>query len=172
MTTKRCPACAQTLPTTDFHRDKGTLDGLRCWCKSCVRKRFLEFKDSDNYKRRLGKYAEKRKILRKTSPQEVWVFDAFHNAKKRAGTLGVEFSITKEQLQQLLTERCPLLGVPFSFGHRKTVPTTPTIDRKDPKLGYVLGNVWVVSAKANRIKSDASTDEIERVALALRAAGV
>ena len=37
---------------------------------------------------------------------------------------------------------------------------SPTIDRIVPELGYVKGNVVVVSAKANRIKNDATITEI------------
>jgi hypothetical protein len=35
MATKRCPACGETKPTTEYHRNRGTKDGLRAYCKSC-----------------------------------------------------------------------------------------------------------------------------------------
>ena len=38
------------------------------------------------------------------------------------------------------------------------------IDRIDPKKGYVKDNIIVVSMRANRIKSDATVDEIRKVA--------
>jgi hypothetical protein len=41
---------------------------------------------------------------------------------------------------------------------------TPSIDRIDPKKGYVKENIIVVSMKANRIKTDATIDEIRKVA--------
>ena len=41
---------------------------------------------------------------------------------------------------------------------------TPSIDRIDPKKGYVKDNIIVVSMRANRIKTDATVDEIRRVA--------
>jgi hypothetical protein len=44
------------------------------------------------------------------------------------------------------------------------------VDRIVPELGYVKGNVIVVSCRANRIKSDATPDELERIASAVRAA--
>jgi hypothetical protein len=37
---------------------------------------------------------------------------------------------------------------------------TPSIDRIDPKKRYVKDNIIVVSMRANRIKSDATVDEI------------
>ena len=41
---------------------------------------------------------------------------------------------------------------------------TPSIDRIDPKKGYVKDNIIVVSMRANRIKTDATVDEIRKVA--------
>jgi len=41
---------------------------------------------------------------------------------------------------------------------------TPSIDRIDPKKGYVKDNIIVVSMRANRIKNDATVDEIRKVA--------
>ena len=41
---------------------------------------------------------------------------------------------------------------------------TPSIDRINPKKGYVKENIIVVSMKANRIKTDATVEEIRKVA--------
>jgi len=172
MATKYCPGCSTELPTSDFHKDKRTATGYRCWCKACVRSRFLVFKEKGRYTDRLAKYAAKRKEARTHTPETVWAMDTFHNAKKRARTQGLEFDLTKEWLLAQLGGICPLLGTAFSYGTGKTTAATPTVDRKDPSKGYIQTNCWVVSAKANRIKTDASTDEIERVLVGLRAAGV
>lgn len=172
MNTKHCPGCNTTLPVTDFHKDKKTPSGLRCWCKVCVRKRFLEFKGKDNYVVRLQKYATARKTQRANTPATVWAFDSYHNAKARAQKQGIQFDLTKEWLLENLNDVCPLLGVPFTYGMGKTTPATPTIDRKDPKKGYTQDNCWVISAKANRIKTDASVEEITRVLIGLKQAGI
>ena len=41
---------------------------------------------------------------------------------------------------------------------------SPFFDRIYPKKGYVKGNIVIVSYKANRIKTDATVDEIRKVA--------
>ena len=41
---------------------------------------------------------------------------------------------------------------------------SPSFDRIYPKKGYVKGNIVIVSNKANRIKTDATVDEIRKVA--------
>lgn len=40
----------------------------------------------------------------------------------------------------------------------------PTLDRVIPSLGYVRGNVQVISMRANRLKQDASLDEVLAIA--------
>lgn len=40
-------------------------------------------------------------------------------------------------------------------------PESPTLDKIIPALGYVPGNVWVISHRANTIKSDASLEELK-----------
>ena len=42
-----------------------------------------------------------------------------------------------------------------------------TVDRIDSSLGYVKGNVWVVSYRANAIKRDATPEELRRIADAI-----
>ncbi|MDB9799897.1 hypothetical protein OAB71_01300 [Candidatus Pelagibacter sp.] len=66
----------------------------------------------------------------------------------------------------LAGSKCPVLGVDMEIsklGSKKN-DLTPSIDRIDPKKGYVKDNIIVVSMRANRIKTDATVDEIRRVA--------
>lgn len=63
-----------------------------------------------------------------------------------------------------MPESCPVLGIPmFSGTDGIQCDNSPTLDRIIPELGYVRGNVIVVSAKANRIKNDATITEIQQV---------
>lgn len=89
---------------------------------------------------------------------------AAHRAKKK----GVEFSITAADFNPIT--HCPLLGLPINFSKRGrgTADNSPTIDRIDPSQGYVPGNVWVISSKANRMKSDATAEELMALVLNLK----
>ncbi len=65
---------------------------------------------------------------------------------------------------------CPILGIAldYSVGSRnKGGPATmaaPSFDRKDPTKAYIKGNVQIVSMRANTIKSNATPEQVARVA--------
>lgn len=78
--------------------------------------------------------------------------------RRRARDYGLEFSITKDDI--FVPTHCPLLGIPLTVSRGAVSAGSPTLDRIIPRLGYVPGNVWVISHKANTIKSDASLEEL------------
>ena len=92
------------------------------------------------------------------------------SAKKRSKDRGHKFDLTKDDI--VLNKLCPLLDIPldYSYGRGRggLLDTSPCLDRIDNNKGYVKGNVWVISAKANRIKSNATYQEIRQVALRLK----
>jgi hypothetical protein len=80
------------------------------------------------------------------------------SAKERARKYGIPFRLTDADIS--IPEVCPVLGVPMMRG---SGDCAPSLDRIVPSLGYVPGNVVVVSWRANRIKSDASLIEMKKV---------
>jgi hypothetical protein len=86
-------------------------------------------------------------------------------AKQRSLKKNMEFSITVEDL--CMPEFCPLLGVKLD-SYSDNVDVHPSIDRIDSSKGYVKGNVWIISHRANRIKSDATFEELIKIGLALQ----
>jgi hypothetical protein len=89
----------------------------------------------------------------------------FNIAKQRCKRTGTEFSITVKDIQ--VPETCPLLGIKLDT-YADSVDVHPSLDRINPKKGYIPGNVWVVSHRANRIKSDANSEELIRIGLRLK----
>lgn len=81
------------------------------------------------------------------------------HAKMRAKKYGRECTITVADI--VVPKVCPLLGVPIYVGTKCLKFNSPTIDRKDSSKGYTPGNVWVVSWRANRVKSDATLEEMK-----------
>lgn len=83
-------------------------------------------------------------------------------ARARAAKKGIPCTITCEDI--VIPENCPALGVKLVPNIGKLADNSPTLDRIIPDLGYVPGNVIVISARANKIKHNASCDEINKVA--------
>ena len=84
--------------------------------------------------------------------------------KYRAQKRGIPFNLSIEDVD--VPVFCPVLGLPLyrNTGGRAQGPNSPTVDRIDPYKGYVKGNVRVISSRANAIKSNATPEELLRVA--------
>lgn len=104
---------------------------------------------------RAYKYADKRRAM-------------LDDAKKRARTRGLDFSLTIENVQW--PEFCPIFGTKFDYtrGKGRAKDTTPSLDRKDPLKGYTPDNVCVISWLANRIKTNATPEQVHAVAVWLK----
>ena len=89
------------------------------------------------------------------------------NARYRARHKGLPFAITTADI--IIPERCPVLGIPImpAFGGTKRggKDGSPSLDRIIPELGYVPGNIMVISHRANSLKRD-SVDPAEHRAVA------
>lgn len=84
-------------------------------------------------------------------------------AKSRAKKKNIEFSISISDV--LIPTHCPLLGVELSYsGKGIHSGRSASLDRIDSNLGYVKGNVWIVSRRANVIKNDATASELRMIA--------
>jgi len=80
-------------------------------------------------------------------------------AKNRAKRDGIEFNIEVSDIQIPLV--CPVLGMELKRGVGKgPKDNSPTLDRIHPKIGYIKGNVIVISFLANKIKSSANYRQI------------
>lgn len=82
------------------------------------------------------------------------------SARSRARSAGIAFTIDISDIQ--IPEYCPLLGitlVPRQGGYGPQ-DASPSLDRKDNTLGYIRGNVWVVSWLANKMKATASRAQL------------
>lgn len=86
-------------------------------------------------------------------------------ARSRAKKKGVPFDISPDDVYALVegAEVCPALGIPLKWDNNKLLDDSPTLDRMKPELGYVKGNIAIISAKANRIKSNAEAEDLGKV---------
>lgn len=83
-------------------------------------------------------------------------------AKNRAIKKGMDFNITIDAI--LWPDVCPVLGIKIDYEVRGShTNNSPTLDRLDNTLGYVIGNVNVISFRANSLKSNATYEEIKKL---------
>lgn len=84
-----------------------------------------------------------------------------NGVRKRAKEKGLDFNI--EITDIIVPDVCPLLNIPMFKDGLKLGPNSPTVDRIDSSLGYVKGNIWVISHRANMIKNAATFDEFNLI---------
>lgn len=86
----------------------------------------------------------------------------FNLAKKRAFRKGLEFNIELSDLS--LPEVCPYLNIKLDH-FSENFDVHFSIDRIDNSKGYIKGNVEVISQRANRLKNNATGEELLVIAL-------
>jgi hypothetical protein len=90
-------------------------------------------------------------------------------ARQRGRQRGMESTITPGDL--VWPSHCPVLGFKLDYversgqrGNQRLQPNWPSLDRWDSTKGYVPGNVFVISHRANTLKNSATYAEILKVA--------
>lgn len=86
---------------------------------------------------------------------------AVRNARSRAGKLGLPCDLHVSDLE--VPEMCPVLGIPLGWGGDCPRDNRISLDRVIPEMGYVPGNVRVISWRANTLKNNATVEETRRL---------
>lgn len=83
-----------------------------------------------------------------------------NRAKTRAKKNNIPFSITEKDI--VIPEYCPIMGIKLEHhrGRPGAYKSSPSLDKIIPELGYVPGNVRVISQLANQCKGNASIEEM------------
>jgi hypothetical protein len=79
-------------------------------------------------------------------------------AKTRANKKGLPFNITEEDI--IIPTHCPILNIPLQTHtpRGKIRKESISLDRIIPELGYIKGNIEVISFLANTMKSNATPE--------------
>lgn len=147
-----------------------TDNGVCVQCNSIARKELY----SSGWRQKPNKETASRKNKKWVDmhPKQHWIIRAVSRAKKRAEVTNVPFNITVEDIERVITERCPIFGTEFKFlGNKTSKADSPSLDKVDPVKGYVVGNIEVISMKANVIKQNATSADLFKVAEWLQTKG-
>ena len=100
---------------------------------------------------------------------EELMYTMWNAAKQRAKKQGVPFELDPLYLRQIgIPEYCPVLGIPINKapgdGSGERNDNSPSLDKFIPSLGYVPGNIHVISWRANRLKNDGTPEDWRKIA--------
>lgn len=150
----KCIVCSIIKPSSEFKSRQGEkfqnrgvpgvrLSGHRTTCEPCKR---------DGQRARYAKYKEDSYFKYKAT-----------RAKSRSQNLRVPFNLTPEYLESIWTGSCPVTGLALNKQAARSDEQAAELDRFEPELGYVEGNVAFLSRKINRLKNNASIEELEQL---------
>jgi hypothetical protein len=87
----------------------------------------------------------------------------FHASKSRAKKENIPHTLELSDIT--IPEYCPVLGMKLCLENKKIhQENSPSLDKLIPALGYVKGNIRVISFRANWLKQNASWEELMAVA--------
>lgn len=78
-------------------------------------------------------------------------------ARQRARNANIPFEI--QEFDIVIPKLCPVLEIPLFRKPKSVGPNSPSLDRIVPNLGYVKGNIMVISNLANTMKSNATLEQ-------------
>ena len=85
------------------------------------------------------------------------------NIKKRAKQKGIYFDLKIEDIPQI-PKYCSILKIKIKENKISApLDSSPSVDRINPKKGYIKENIRIISNRANRIKSDATLKELRLI---------
>jgi hypothetical protein len=82
----------------------------------------------------------------------------WNRSKSRAKANDIKFEIEIEDV--IIPEFCPYLGIKLEKGTGVKCDASPSLDRIVPALGYVKGNVEVISYLANVMKNSSTPEQL------------
>lgn len=161
MQTKACTVCGEVKPLDQYRKytGRGRL-GLRPLCKECQREYEKTWRSQSK---------ENRQAMRARRSDKAAIYSREYRAKNRALYLigecrrrcqrkGIPFDLDQhaDQIQARISVGiCEVSGIPLEVS---TDPgrkfNTPSLDRKNPKDGYVLTNVRIVAFAVNAMMGD------------------
>lgn len=110
------------------------------------------------------------KIGSKRAGSQTPSYTLWFAAKSRAEKKGLPFTLRVSDVEEMVlaADKCPALGIPFCWSNKGIRDNSPTLDKYDPRLGYTRENTRLISALANRIKTNADSNQVGKVYVWMR----
>jgi bacterioferritin-associated ferredoxin len=181
--TKQCSKCHEELLRSEFGKNKQNKDGLHSQCRKCANTAGKKWKEENSeknkemhrkyYRKNREKIRQKAKesyangvgqqwyqnnkerILSARKGLEGTILGMFRAARSRAKKDNIPFDLTIEYLHAIATENCPVTNKPMDWDKEESSSLNrPSLDKIIPELGYVQGNVAIISYRMNTKKNN------------------
>ena len=142
MYTKVCNICRRDQPLAAYHNDKRKKDGKDNRCKLCKSEQAAKARE-DNY-----------------------FFEYTRTKKGECTSKSIPYNLDAEFLESIWTGNCAITGHSIQYGKKGSGSHHKDhahLDRFNPDLGYTKGNVAWVSGRINRIKYNATIQELSDI---------
>lgn len=160
-----CKICGEIKGLENFFKKPGGwlgTDGLRRTnkCKKCVteERRKYPYNTRPRKTRRKGIVFTK-EFKPRDMPEKKWyAYKMLLGARRRAKEGNYPCTISIDDI--IIPERCIITGMELKPNKGRSGPNSPTLDKIIPSLGYVPGNIIVISRAANMLKSNHSLEDL------------
>lgn len=155
---KKCGRCKTDKLESEFYNENR--------CQKCKDYYDAYYKNNrqqeiDRAKSVLNKDRNKTNAYKRSLCRQNPIGYMIQRIKSRAKLGNIPFDLSKEDI--VIPDICPVLGIALKVNSGKVGPDSISLDRLIPELGYVKGNVMVISHKANTIKNNATLEELEKL---------
>jgi len=162
---KECISCGVELSAanTTWYRLKNYIYK----CNECMRdeKRAQAERFRDRNPKIVAERSRKHhQRLKNNDPVRYTARQQYSSAYKRAKALDLPFDLTTEDIENISTEHCPILGCKLKYGGGEKTNESASLDRIDSSIGYIKGNIQIISYLANLMKSNASKEDLIKFA--------
>lgn len=130
----KCKKCGEERVGKMLRKRANGSSYASIYCISCTRTSTVRYRES----------APEQKLL--------------SSVKARSKVLNIPFNLSLADI--VIPDKCPVLAIPLFFTAGARTDNTPSVDRCVPSAGYTRENIRVISWRANRLKSDASLEEL------------
>lgn len=88
----------------------------------------------------------------------------WNNLKNSAKKRNIPFDLKLGDIDEIgIPITCPILGIPLVFNRETVQDNSISFDRIDSTKGYAKDNLIVISYRANKLKSDATLQELRQI---------
>jgi transposase-like protein len=169
---KLCRKCNILKPATTEHFLKNKKGFLYSYCRECKKNYLKEITPRKN-KISLTKEElyEKNLSRQKVSRVENWARHLVNSSRHNAKRYGKEFDIDEEYILDIYEKqnhKCYWFGVELEPSAIHKYPAKPSLDRLNPDIGYIKGNVVISCMAANIGRNSCEADIFQNFCNLLR----